>query len=169
MSLVSGKVPDIELKKPEFNPSKFMTSMVDNTLPNKSGGAGAGQGTFKDDGSVPKPTVPPKKAPPAKADAKPRKKGAVPPGGKSAKPDKKAETDQVATKTLKSGLDGLKNKEPYSKAELDKALGALRGKVKGISFNAKPEGDKWIVTPSGGGKKKSAGQIALAMKKEAGF
>ena len=46
-------------------------------------------------------------------------------------------------------------------------MGALKTKVKGISFNAKPQGDKWIVTASGGGKKKkSAGQIELAMKKD---
>lgn len=127
---------------------------------------GAGQGTFKDDGSVPKPTVTPKKAAPAKADVKPGKKGPAPAGGKSGKPDQKAQSDQVATKALKDGLDGLKKNEPYSKAELSKALGALKTKVKGVSFNTKPEVDKWIVTASGGGKKKSAGQIALAMKKE---
>ena len=40
--LGSGKVPEIELKPPEFDPSKFMTSMVDDKLPNKSGGPGGG-------------------------------------------------------------------------------------------------------------------------------
>jgi hypothetical protein len=165
--LGSGKVPEIELKKPEFDPSKFMTSMVDNKLPNKSGGAGAGQGTFKDDGSVPKPTVQPKKAPPPKAE-KPGKKGPAPSGGKSAKPDQKAQSDQVATQALKNALEGLKSKAPYSKAELDKALGAIKGKVKGVSFNTRLEGQKWIVTPGGGGKKKSAGQIELAAKKDGG-
>src|SRR6185436_2147052 len=71
----SGAVPEIELKKPEFDPSKFMTNMVDRTLPEKSKGDVAGHGTFKDDGSVPKPVVPPKKAPPAKAPPKGAKKG----------------------------------------------------------------------------------------------
>jgi hypothetical protein len=113
---------------------------------------------------VPKPVVPPKKPAPAKPGAKPGKKGLAPAGGKSAKPDPKAQSDQAATKSLESGLVGLKNNEPYSKPELDKALGALKAKAKGISFNARPDGEKWIVTASSGGKKKSAGQIALAMK-----
>jgi hypothetical protein len=163
--LGSGKVPEIELKPPEFDPTKFMTSMVDDKLPNKSGGAGKGQGTFKDDGSVPKPVVPPKKPAPAKP-TKPGKKGPAPAGGKSAKPDPKAQSDQAATKALKSGLDSLKAKEPYSKPELDKALGALKVKVKGTSFTSRAAGDKWIVTSSSGAKKKSAGQITLAMKKD---
>lgn len=163
--LGSGKVPEVELKKPEFDPSKFMTNMVDRTLPDKSGGKDAGQGSFKEDGTVPKPVVAPKKPEPKKAAAKPGKKGPAPKAGKSGKPDKKAETDQVATKALKTGLDGLKKNAPYSKPELDKALGALKTKVKGVRFNAKPVGDKWIVT-AGGGKKKSAGQIELAMKKD---
>jgi hypothetical protein len=164
--LGSGKVPDIELKPPEFDPSKFMTTMVDDKLPNKSGGAGVGTGTFKDDGSVPKPTVAPKKPAPPKVTAKPGKKGPPPASGKSAKPDPKAQSDQLATKALKDGLDGLKKNEPYSKTELNKALGALKTKVKGTPFNATRQGDKWIVTASGGKKKKSAGQIELKMRKD---
>jgi hypothetical protein len=36
-----------------------------------------------------------------------------------------------------------------------------------VSFTSKPQGDKWIVTATGGGKKKSSGQsIELTMKKE---
>src|SRR4029434_8321155 len=85
--LGSGKVPEIELKKPEFDPSKLMTNMVDRTLPDKSGGAGAGKGQFKEDGSVPKPTVPPAKPAPKVADTKPARKGAPPKAGKSATPD----------------------------------------------------------------------------------
>lgn len=164
--LGSGAVPEIELKKPEFDPSKFMTSMVDRKLPDKSGGQGAGSGKFKDDGSVAKPVVPPKKAV-TKTEVKAGKKGPALTGGKSGQKDQKAESEKGATTALKSGLDGLKNKEPYSKPELDKELGALKTKVKGISFTATPAGDKWIVKASGGGKKKSAGgQIQLAMKKD---
>jgi hypothetical protein len=165
-ALGSGVAPEIELKKPEFDPSKFMTSMVDKTLPDKSGGQGSGQGTFKEDGSVPKPTVPPKKPEPKKVDAKPGKKGAPPKGGKSGAPDPKAAKDQDATKTLKSSLDALKSKAPYSKTELDKALAAIKGKVKGVSFTVQAQGEKWIITPSGGGKKKSEGKIELAKKKD---
>jgi Domain of unknown function (DUF4157)/HNH/ENDO VII superfamily nuclease with conserved GHE residues len=164
--LGSGVAPEIELKKPEFDPSKFMTSMVDKTLPEKTGGPGAGQGTFKEDGSVPKPTVPPKKAAPKKADVKQGKKGTPPSGGKSRNPDKNAAAAQDANKTLKSSLEGLKNKAPYSKAELDKALSSIKGKVKGVSFSVQAQGEKWAVTPGGGGKKKSDGKIELAMKKD---
>ena len=164
--LGSGNIPEIELKKPEFDPSKFMTSMVDRKLPDKSGGKGAGQGTFKDDGSVPKPVIPPKKPAPPKPPPKPGKKGPPPAGGKSAKPDPKAQSDQAATKALKGGLDSLKNKEPYSKAELDKALATLKVTMKGVSFTAKAAGDKWIVISTGGAKKKSGGQIELKAKKE---
>jgi hypothetical protein len=164
--LGSGVVPEIELKKPEFDPSKFMTSMVDDTLPKKSGGKGEGKGTFKEDGSVPKPEVKPKRADKKTPEVKLGKKGRAPSGGKSGNPDKKAATEQDANKILKSSLDGLKNNAPYSKTELTKALGAIKGKVKGVSFNVQPQGDKWIVIPGGGGKKKSAGKIELAMKKE---
>jgi hypothetical protein len=164
--LGSGVAPEIELKKPEFDPSKFMTNMVDKTLPDKSGGQGTGQGTFKEDGSVPKPDVAPKKAAPKKADAKPGKKGTPPKGGKSGAPDPKAASDQDVTKTLKSSMDALKSKAPYSKTELDKALAAIKGKVNGVSFIAKTQGEKWIVTASGSGKKKAAGNIELPMKKD---
>ncbi|MDU9050619.1 MAG: hypothetical protein Q3M30_17365 [Candidatus Electrothrix sp. Rat3] len=164
--LGSGVVPEIEMKKPEFDPSKFMTSMVDDKLPAKSGGKTKGKGTFKEDGSVPKPDVQSKKPAAKKADVKSvKKKGATPKGGKSAKPDKKAASAQNANKILRNSLEGLKNKAPYSQAELKKALGSIKRKVKGISFKTQEQGDKWIVTPSGGGKKKSAGKIELAMKK----
>ncbi|HBB95857.1 MAG TPA: hypothetical protein DC054_10740 [Blastocatellia bacterium] len=163
--LGSGNIPEIELKKPEFDPSKFMTSMVDRKLPDKSGGPGTGSGAFKDDGSVAKPTVTPKKQV-TKTEVKTGKKGAALTGGKSGQKDPKAESEKVATTALKSGLDGLKTKEPYSQAELKKVIGALKTKVKGISFDSKAQGDKWIVTASGSGKKKSAGKIELAMKKE---
>jgi len=166
--LGSGVAPEIELKKPEFDPSKFMTSMVDKTLPEKTGGPGAGQGTFKEDGSVPKPTVPPKKAAPKKADVKQGKKGSPTSSGKSRNPDKNAATAQDANKTLKSSLEGLKNKAPYSKVELDKALDAIKGKVKGITFSVQAQGEKWVVTPGGGGKKKSSGRIEVAIKKDKG-
>ncbi len=164
--LGSGKVPDVEMKRPEFDPSKFMTSMVDDKLPAKSGGKADGKGAFKEDGSVPKPVVPPKKAAPTKGEPKGGKKGSAPAGGKSGQPDNKAVADQGANKTLKASLDALKNKQPYSKVELDKALGAIKGKVKGVSFTVKGEKDKWVVTPNSDGKKKKAGSIILALKNE---
>ena len=115
--LGSGKVPEVELKKPEFDPSKFMTSMVDNEpCPNKSGGQGRGKERSKMMALCQNQPYHRKKPAPPKVGAKPGKKGPAPAGGKSAKPDPKAQSDQVATKALKNGLDGLKKNEPYSKA-----------------------------------------------------
>lgn len=163
--LGSGKVPEIEMKKPEFDPSKFMTNMVDDNLPSKSGKGGDGKGAFKEDGSVPKPEVKPKKAEPKKGEGKAGGKGSKPGGGKSGKPDTKAAGDQDANKLLKTNLDALKNKAPFSKEELTKELDAIKSKIKGITLPFKEVGGKWVVTPGGGGKKKSAGQMELGMKK----
>jgi hypothetical protein len=156
------------MKKPEFDPSKFMTSMVDKKLPEKTGGKADGKGTFKEDGSVPKPDVAPKKPAPKQAEIKAGKKGTAPKGDKAYKPDKNAATDQDNNKLLKTSLDALKNKAPYSKAELAKELGIIKSKVKGVSLPFVQAGEKWIVTPGGGGKKKSVGKIELAMKKTEG-
>ncbi len=153
--LGSGKVPEIELKKPNFDPSKFMTSMVDNKLPNKSGGKGQGKGTFKNDGSVPKPTIPPKKAGPKPKDVKLGKKGTPPQGGKSAKPNPKAAKAQQNMKALADAaklLPALKTKAPFSSDELNKELAKVKNKARGVSFGVQPKGDKWIVTPKAGGK-----------------
>jgi hypothetical protein len=164
--LGSGTVPEIELKKPEFAPSKFMTSMVDDKLPDKSGGKGAGQGTFKEDGSVPKPTVPPKKPEPKKADVKAgAKKGAPPKGGKSAAPDPKAAKDQDNNKIFQAAakpLAALKGKGPFTRAALNGELGKIKSQVKGIDFDVQAKGDKWLVTPKAGGK--SAKGVELAAK-----
>jgi len=152
----SGQVPEIELKKPEFDPSKFMTSMVDNELPNKSGGKGGSGGTFKEDGSIPKPTVPPKKPEPKKADAKPTKKGAPPKGGKSAKPDPKAAKDQENNKIFQAAakpLAALKARGPFNRAELNQELGKIKAQAKGISFDIEVKGENWLVSPKAGGKK----------------
>jgi len=151
--LGSGKVPGIELKPPEFDPSKFMTNMVDRTLPDKSSGKGGGQGTFKDDGTVPPPVVPPKKPEPKKADAKPGKKGAPPKAGKSGSPDPKAAKDQSSTKILQAAakdLKALQGKGPYSRAALDDQLKSIKQKTSGISFDVQSKGDNWLVTPAAG-------------------
>ncbi|ACH39565.1 hypothetical protein Gbem_2557 [Citrifermentans bemidjiense Bem] len=151
----SGKVPEIELKKPEFDPSKFMTNMVDDKLPDKKGGKDAGAGTFKDDGTVPKPEVPPKKPPPKKVQ-KPGKKGAPPTAGKSAKPDPKAPKELETGKIFQAAakpLTALKTKGPFTRAMLNKELGAIKASVKGVDFEVQAKGENWLVTPKAGGKK----------------
>ena len=153
--LGSGKVPEIELKPPEFDPSKFMTSMVDKTLPDKSAGAGAAQGTFKDDGTAPKPVVPPKKPAPKEIVAKPPKKGAPLKRGKSASPDPKAAKEQQNTKIFQAAarrLTPLRNKGALTRAHLDQELATIKAQASGVDFDVKPKETKWLVTPSAGGK-----------------
>jgi len=153
--LGSGKVPEVELKKPEFDPSKFMTNMVDNNLPDKSGGQAGGQGTFKEDGSVPKPSVAPKKPEPKKADAKPSKKGTPLPTGKSANPDSKAENAKSSMKLLADAAKqttSLKAKAPFAQADLTKELAKIKGQVSGVDFSVKPKDEMWAIKPKAGGK-----------------
>jgi hypothetical protein len=153
--LGSKKVPEIELKKPEFDPNKMMTKMVDDELPNKSGGKDAATGSFKDDGSVPKPTVPPKKPEPKKADTKPPKKGAQPQGGKSAVPDPKGEKEQAIGKTLQTAakpLAALKGKAPFTRPLLNDELGKIKRQVAGVDFDVQVKGVNWLVAPKAGGK-----------------
>ncbi len=165
--LGSGNVPEIEFKKPEFDPSKFMTNMVDDKLPDKSGGKDAGQGTFKEDGSVPKPTIAPKKSEPKKADAKPSKKGTPLPAGKSANPDPKAENAKNSMKILADAAKqtaSLKAKAPFAQADLNKELTKIKGQVSGVDFSVKPEDRMWVITPNAGSK---AGKLFKVDAKDA--
>lgn len=153
--LGSGKVPEVELKKPEFDPSKFMTNMVDNKLPSKSGAKSKGQGTFKEDGSVPKPDVASKKSDTKSTEAAPSKKGSSPPLGKSAKPDPKAEKTKDSMTLLADAAKrtkSLKAKEPFAKADLTKELNKLEGQIRGIDFSFRAKDDIWAITPRAGGK-----------------
>ncbi len=155
--LGSKQVPEIEMKKPEFDPSKFLTSMVDDTLPEKSGGQAAGQGTFKDDGSVPTPTIPPKKEAPVKVDAKGEgpKKRTPPARGKSATPDPKVANEQENSKIFQDAakpLKALEAKTPLTRADLDQELALIKKQVNGIDFKVQQRGTEWIVTPKAGRK-----------------
>ena len=153
--LGSGKVPEIEFKKPEFDASKFMTNMVDNKLPAKSGGKAKGQGTFKDDGSVPKPDVKPKKPAPTQKGMKPSKKGTPPSRSKSAKPNPKAAKAEKNMKLLADAMKkttALKAKAPFTQPALNKELNKIRGQVRGVSFSVKPQDKMWAITPKAGGK-----------------
>lgn len=154
--LGSGKVPEIEFKKPEFDPSKFMTNMVDNKLPAKSGGKARGQGSFKEDASAPKPAVKPTKAAPAQKGAKPSKKGAPPPLGKSAKPNPMAANAEKSMMLLADAakkIPTLKAKAPFTQPELNTDLNKIKGQVSGVSFSVKPRDKMWAITPNAGGKK----------------
>lgn len=166
--LGSGKVPEIELKPPEFDPSKFMTNMVDDKLPNKSGGAGAGRGTFKEDGSVAKPVVKPKLAGPKTVSAN-TKKGTKLGPGKSSRPDSKAANEAKSTAILQNAakpLTDLKRKGPLTRGSLDPELAKIRRQVGGIDFGVRPNGAKWLISPKAG---RMAGKgLEIAAKSEAG-
>ena len=162
--LGSGDVPEIELKKPTFDPSKFMTSMVDKTLPDKSAGAGAAKGTFKDDGAAPKPQVPPKKPAPAPAAAKSPGKGNALKTGKSGAGDPKAAKEKAKGKALQDAstqLQALKSSKPLTRSELDKELEKIRAHATGVSFDVKTKGDKWNVAAKTG---KSPKSVDIAAK-----
>jgi hypothetical protein len=167
--LGSGKVPEIEFKKPEFDPSKFMTNMVDDKLPAKSGGKAKGQGTFKDDGSVPKPDVKPKKPAPAQKGTKPSKKGTQPALGKSARPDPKAEKAAKSMKLLADATKktaALKAKAPFTQPALNKELNKIKGQVRGVSFDVRPKEKTWAITPKAGGRNGMLFELAAKVKEE---
>jgi hypothetical protein len=152
--LGSKKVPEIELKKPEFDGGKFMSKMVDNDMPGKSGKGGAGQGHFKDDGTVQKPEVPPKKPAPKKGEGKVPKKEPVPKAGKSAKPDPKGAKEKDNAKVLQNAsklLAALKGKV-LSRSELNHELEKIKSQASGVDFDVQQKGNKWIVKPKAGGK-----------------
>lgn len=164
--LGSGTVPEIEFKKPEFDPSKFMTNMVDDNLPNKSGKADSAQGSFKEDGSIVKPDIPPKKPAPQLNKDK-SKKGLNKVGkGKSATPASAGIKDQNELKELKTALNNLKSKEPYSKTEIDKELNNLNKRFKQAAFSYRKAGEKWILEQTRGINKKKKNAVSLAIKKD---
>jgi hypothetical protein len=153
--LGSGTVPEIEMKKPEFDPSKFMTNMVDDNLPNKSGKGSDGKGSFKEDGSVAKPVIPPKKNSAKTQPTNLGKKGGALKGGKSDKPDANAAKDAANSKNLQIAakkLNTLKGKGPFARGDLDKELAAIKAQASGVSFDVQAKDAKWLVTPKAGGK-----------------
>ncbi len=155
--LGSGIAPEIEFEKPKgFDPSKFLTTMVDKQLPDKTGDAKGGQAGFKEDGSVAKPEVPDpnaekkdKKAAGAelKAGKAPSKLKEQP---KKPLPDPKAQ--QEAALLFQNGAKKLETiKGPLSKGDLRKELNGIEKSVPGIKYSSKLDGEKWVVTASAKG------------------
>lgn len=154
--LGSGTAPEIEFKKPEFDPSKFMTKMVDKQLPEKTGDAKGGQAGFKEDGSVAKPEVPDPNAEEKdkKADGAELKAGKAPSElkeqPKKPQPDPKAQ--QEAALLFQNGGKKLETiKGPLSKGDLSKELHAIEQSVPGIKYSSTLDGEKWVVTASAKG------------------
>ncbi len=166
--LGSGAVPEIEFKKPEFDPSKFMTNMVDDKLPNKSGKGGDGKGAFKEDGSVKKPVIEPKKnKPKVQPVTKGGKKGGGANAGKSGKPDADAAKGAANSKHLQLAakkLNALKGKGPLARSDLDQELATIKTQVGGINIVVTEKGTKWLVTPKAGGKIKKGKEKATGVE-----
>jgi Domain of unknown function (DUF4157) len=151
--LGSGNVPEITFKKPEFDPSKFMTNMVDDNLPDKKGDGGSGSGSFKEDGSVTKPPLPDKKKPKAdKAEAgKEKPKKGVPPS-KQGKDKKEKKADPETVKLFEAAGAKLKGvKEPITRIDLQKKLNEIENSTKGIKFTIQQEASKWVVSSTAKG------------------
>jgi DNA uptake protein ComE-like DNA-binding protein len=152
--LGSGKAPEIELKKPEFDSSKFMTNMVDRKLPDKAGGAGEGHGTFKEDGSVPKPEVKPKKPEPKKGAPKAGKKGSKPKVSESKNPNPAATKEFEESKLIKKAADllaALKGKT-FTRADLTTELNHIKASVSGVELVTQYKGNSCSVAPKSKGK-----------------
>lgn len=152
--LGSGNVPEITFKKPEFDPSKFMTNMVDDKLPDKAGDGGTGSGSFKEDGSVEKPALPDKKKPKADKEqaGKDKPKKGVPPAkpGKD-KTEKKADPETVKLFQTAGAKLTAAVKEPVTRVDLQKKLNEIEASSKGIKFTIQQEGSKWVVSSAANG------------------
>ncbi len=151
--LGSGNVPEITFKKPEFDPSKFMTNMVDDKLPEKTGDGGTGSGSFKEDGSVTKQPLPDKKKPKTdKAQAGKEKTKKSAPASKSGKSKKEKKADPETVKLFEVAGAKLKGvKDPITRADLQKKLNEIEASTKGIKFTIKQEGTKWLVSSTAKG------------------
>jgi len=155
--LGSGKVPEVSFSEAKFDGTKFMTDLVDDHVPPKSGaGDKEKQGKFVDGGAAqaaPAAGAPP----PAGAAGKP---GAATAGGaggagggkgKGKDKDKgKDKADPDGVKNFAAAMKKVKELEghkPMTRTELIATLDSIKKQfnVKGISFTAQGT-DLWIVT-----------------------
>ncbi|SFD74003.1 protein of unknown function [Chitinophaga sp. CF118] len=158
--LGSGKVPDIKFTDANFDGSKFMTDLVDDNVPKKSGADKKDkQGKFVDGGAA-KPAgggkVPP---PPAKPGAKPAKAAAPGKGGGKGK-DKDKGKDKVKPDEMKNFADAMKKikalegHKPMSREEINSTVDAIKKQYNVPGINVIPKDtNKWKVTGSLAGKK----------------
>jgi len=148
--LGSGTAPDIEFKKPEFDPSKFMTKMVDKELPEKAGDSKGGKGEFKEDGSIAKPEIPDPNAVAADVGAGGKQAGGAkvsPFKDKQKKPQPDAKAQQEAMLLFSEGAKKLVAvKGPLSKADLRKELDKIEVSVPGLRYQVRLDSNHWKVT-----------------------
>lgn len=158
--LGSGKVPEVTFSEAKFDGAKFMTDLVDDHVPPKSGaGDKDKQGKFVDGGAAaaaPAAGTPP----PAAAPGKPAAGGAPAKGaggGKGKDKDKgKGKEDPEAVKNFAAAMKKVKELEghkPMTRSEISVAIDGIKKQfnVSGISFAPKGN-DLWIVTGTMAGK-----------------
>ena len=159
--LGSGKVPEVTFSEAKFDGAKFMTDLVDDHVPSKSGGGDKDkQGKFVDGGAA-GATPPAGAAPPAAAPGKPAaggKPGAGGPAGGAGKGKEKdkGKADPEAMKNFAAAMKKVKELEghkPMTRAEITAAIEVIKKQhnTPGITFAPKG-GDIWIVTGSMQGK-----------------
>ncbi|SHN32776.1 DUF4157 domain-containing protein [Chitinophaga sp. CF418] len=154
--LGSGKVPEVSFSEAKFDGTKFMTDLVDDHVPQKSGaGDKEKQGKFVDGGAA--QAGPAKGTPPPAAPGKPGA-GGTPAGGapgagggKGKDKDKgKGKADPDAVKNFAAAMKKVKELEghkPMTRTELMATLDGIKKQfnVSGISFAAQGT-DLWMVT-----------------------
>jgi hypothetical protein len=155
--LGSGTVPEINIEPVEFDGAKFMSSMVDNNMPDKSGaGKDGGKGKFAEDGSVPVPEIKDPKAKPKDAPGKGAPPGKTPPAGKG-EAGKKGEPakagDLKAMEAAMKDLKKLESHQPMTRPEITAAVENVKKQHNiAVSFDAQGS-DIWLVSAGGKGSK----------------
>ncbi|PWV56938.1 DUF4157 domain-containing protein [Chitinophaga sp. S165] len=153
--LGSGKVPEVTFSEAKFDGAKFMTDLVDDHVPSKSGaGDKDKQGKFVDGGAA-GATPPAGAAPPPAAPGKPAAggapgKGGAPGAGGKGKEKDKGKADPEAMKNFAAAMKKVKELEghkPMTRTELSAVLDGIKKQfnITGITFKAQGA-DLWIVT-----------------------
>lgn len=175
----SDKWPELTLTQPSFDASKFVDSMMDDRLPQKSGAAG--DQTKKGDWKGVAPTAP-TAAPPtvAKTPVKDTKPTAGAPAKQPAKgkqlPDEKKNVPQTkdAGERWTAGMEALgelrkrSEKDPETSTEIKQHLADLKSRFGFTELRADRSGDKWLVDAAMNPSKKDIPIHADPKEKEEG-
>jgi hypothetical protein len=160
--LGSGKVPEVTFSEAKFDGAKFMTDLVDDNVPQKSGAGNKDKaGKFVDGGAAgaaPAAGTPPPAGAAGKppAGAAPGKGGAGGAGAGKGKDKDKGKEDPDALKNFAAAMQKVKALEghkPMTRAEITGAVEGIKKQhnTPGITFEPKGD-DLWIVTGSIKGK-----------------
>ena len=164
--LGSGKVPEVTFSEAKFDGGKFMTDLVDDHVPQKSGaGNKEKQGKFTDGGGA--GAAPAGGPPPAAAGGKPGAPGGKPgagaapgkdgaggkggaggAGGKGKDAGGKVDPDQMKNfAAAMQKVKALEGHKPMTREELTGAIEAIKKQHNTPGINFVPQGnDLWIVT-----------------------